>query len=339
MDRAARLRKALDAAPRVTLAHLPTPLEPLDRLSAELAGPKILVKRDDCTGLGLGGNKTRKLEFLLAEAQAQGADTVISTGGIQSNHVRQTAAAAAKLGLACELVLTRVVPWGGADYELIGNIQLDRLFGAKVHIHDGETDRAAAMQALAEGLMAKGKKPFLIPTGGSNATGALGYVGAALELYEQFEADALLVDAIVHASSSSGTQAGLSAGFAALDRSVQVIGIDVDADHEAVAEEARRLAREVWEVLNLEGRFPEDAVRLESGYAGEAYGLPTPEMREAVTLSARLEGLLLDPVYSGKAMAGPIGMVRCGRLSAGDTVVFVHTGGTPALFPYRAALE
>ncbi|HIC80856.1 MAG TPA: pyridoxal-phosphate dependent enzyme, partial [Kiloniellaceae bacterium] len=212
----------LAAQLRLRLAHLPTPLEPLERLSADLGGPRILVKRDDCTGLGLGGNKTRKLEFLLAEAAAQGADTVITTGGIQSNHVRQTAAAAAKLGLACELVLTRVVPWGGPDYELSGNIQLDRLFGAKLHLHDGDTDRIAAMESLAESLRRSGRSPYLIPTGGSNAIGALGYVAAAVELAGQLGEAGEKVAAVVHACSSGGTQAGLTAGFAALAPDVRV---------------------------------------------------------------------------------------------------------------------
>ncbi len=338
MDAGRGLRKALDAVPRMALAHLPTPLEPLPRLSAALGGPRILVKRDDCTGLGLGGNKTRKLEFLMAEAQAQGADTVISTGGIQSNHVRQTAAAAAKLGLTCELVLTRVVPWGGADYELTGNIQLDRLFGAKVYLRDGATDRGVAMQALADALRAEGKSPFMIPTGGSNATGALGYVAAAVELQAQFQDAGLQVDAIVHASSSCGTQAGLTAGFGELAPPVQVIGVDVDANPAAVAAETRRIALEVWDLLELRGALPESAVLVESGYSGKAYGLPTDAMREAVSLTARLEGLLLDPVYSGKAMAGLIGMVRSGRFTSDETIVFIHSGGTPALFAYREAL-
>ncbi|NIA67095.1 D-cysteine desulfhydrase [Pelagibius litoralis] len=338
MSQTDRLQAALNACPRLPLAHLPTPLEPLQRLSTALDGPEILVKRDDCTGLGLGGNKTRKLEFLMAEARTQAADTIITTGGIQSNHVRQTAAAAAKLGLACELVLTRVVPWGGPDYELIGNIQLDRLFGAKTHLHDGDTDRGAAMAALAERLQAKGRKPFAIPTGGSNATGALGYAAAALELREQLQAQDRTITAVVHASSSGGTQAGLTAGLAAVDPSVQVIGIDVDAHPAAVEGEVRRLAREVWDRLEPGGQLPEDSVRLEPGYAGDAYGLPTTEMRDAISLCAKLEGLLLDPVYSGKAMAGLIGMIRAGRFSQDDTIVFLHTGGTPALFPYREAL-
>ena len=333
------MERALATQPRLSLAHLPTPLEPLDRLTAELGGPRILVKRDDCSGLGLGGNKTRKLEFLMAEARSQGADTVISTGGIQSNHVRQTAAAAAKLGLACELVLTRVVPWGGADYELSGNIQLDRLFGARLHLHDGDTDRAAAMEALAEALRREGRRPFVIPTGGSSTTGALGYAAAALELHRQFVELDLRAGAIVHATSSGGTQAGLTAGFAALDPDVEVIGIDVDAHPAAVLAEVRRLGQAVWERLGLDGQVPEAAFALESGHAGAAYGLPTSEMRDAVGLSARLEGLLLDPVYSGKAMAGLIALVAAGRFSATDHVVFLHTGGMPALFPYREALE
>jgi len=330
---------ALDAIARRPLAHLPTPLEPLPRLTEALKGPQVLVKRDDCTGLGLGGNKTRKLEFLMADAQAQRADTVITTGGVQSNHVRQTAAAAARLGLACELVLTRVVPWGGADYELSGNIQLDRLFGARIHLHDGDTDRTAAMEALAESLQRAGRTPYLIPTGGSNAIGALGYAAAAAELAGQARERNVKIAAVVHASSSGGTQAGLSAGFAALDPAVRVIGIDVDAHPAAVAAEVRRLAAEVWTRLALPGDFPADKVILEAGYAGGAYGLPTSEMKAAVQRTAQLEGLLLDPVYSGKAMAGLFGLIEAGAFRPEDTVVFLHTGGTPALFPYREALE
>ncbi len=330
---------ALDGIARRRLAHLPTPLEDLPRLAEALEGPRLLVKRDDCTGLGLGGNKTRKLEFLMAEALARGADTVITTGGVQSNHVRQTAAAAARLGLACELVLTRVVPWGGPDYELSGNIQLDRLFGARIHLHDGDTDRAAAMENLAESLRRAGKMPYLIPTGGSNAVGALGYAAAAAELAAQAPQQGARISAVVHASSSGGTQAGLTAGFAALDPSVAVIGIDVDAHPAAVAAEVTRLAGEVWTRLGLPGAFAVEKVRVEGGYAGAAYGVPTEAMRAAVERSARLEGLLLDPVYSGKAMAGLIGLVAAGAFGRDDTVVFLHTGGTPALFPYRQVFE
>jgi L-cysteate sulfo-lyase len=232
-----------------------------------------------------------------------------------------------------------VVPWGGADYELGGNIQLDRLFGAKVHLHDGDTDRVAAMETLAEALRRDGRTPYLIPTGGSNATGALGYAAAAAELAAQAAAQGEKITAVVQASSSGGTQAGLTAGFAAIDPAVRVVGIDVDAHPEAVAGDVRRLAGEVWERLALPGAFPEDKVTLQTGYAGEAYGLPTGAMAEAVRRCARLEGLLLDPVYSGKAMAGLIGLIGAGAFSADDTVVFLHTGGMPALFPYREALE
>jgi len=338
-DLSKALARALAALPRRPLAHLPTPLEELPRLTAALEGPRLLVKRDDCTGLGLGGNKTRKLEFLMAEALEHNADTVITTGGVQSNHVRQTAAAAARLGLACELVLTRVVPWGGPDYETSGNIQLDRLFGARIHLHDGDTNRTAAMEALGESLRRAGRTPYLIPTGGSNVTGALGYAAAAQELAAQAAERGVKIAAVVHACSSGGTQAGLTAGFAALDPSVKVIGIDVDAHPEAVAAEVRRLAGDLWTRLGLPGDFPAERVALEAGYAGEAYGLPTEAMKAAVTRTAALEGLLLDPVYSGKAMAGLIGLVEAGAFTADDTVVFLHTGGTPALFPYREALE
>lgn len=335
----ADISQALAAIARRPLAHLPTPLEDLPRLTAALKGPRLLVKRDDCTGLGLGGNKTRKLEFLMAEALQHRADTVITTGGVQSNHVRQTAAAAARLGLACELVLTRVVPWGGPDYETGGNIQLDRLFGARIHLHDGDTDRTAAMEALGESLRRAGRMPYLIPTGGSNTTGALGYAAAAQELAGQAAAQGVKIAAVLHASSSGGTQAGLTAGFAAIDPSLRVIGIDVDAHSQAVAAEVHRLAGEVWARLGLPGDLPADKVILEPDYAGEAYGLPTEAMKSAVQRAARLEGLLLDPVYSGKAMAGLIGLVERGAFSSDETVVFLHTGGTPALFPYREALE
>ena len=260
-------------------------------------------------------------------------------GRPRSAAARQSAAAAAKLGLACELVLTRVVPWGGADYELSGNIQLDRLFGARVHLYDAGTDRTAAMESLAESLKRAGKRPYLIPTGGSNAVGALGYAAAAGELAAQAASQGEDIAAVVHASSSGGTQAGLTAGFAALAPAVRVVGIDVDANPQAVAAEATRLAGEVWEKLRLPGSFPQEAVILEGGYAGEAYGLPTGTMREAVERCARLEGLLLDPVYSGKAMAGLLGLIEAGRFSAGETVVFLHTGGIPALFPYRSVFD
>ncbi len=329
----------LDDFPRVTLAHLPTPLEPMERLGADLGGPRLFVKRDDCTGLALGGNKTRKLEFLMAEALAAGADSVITAGGVQSNHVRQTAAAAAKLGLAAHLVLSRNVPRTEAGYDRTGNILLDRLLGAKIQILPAGGDRAAAMDALAADLRAAGARPYVIPLGGSNATGALGYAACAGELLVQAEALSGGLDTIVLASSSGGSQAGLIAGLAALGHRARVIGIEVDGDRDGVAAAVHEVAAAVAERLGLVPGEVAARVEVVAGYGGPGYGLPTPEMRRAVELAARREGLLLDPVYSGKAMAGLIGLIAEGRFEPGERVVFLHSGGAPALFAYRSVFE
>ncbi len=334
----------LDRFPRVALAHLPTPLEPLERLSAHLGarpggGPRLFIKRDDCTGLAFGGNKTRKLEFLLAEALDRGADTVITAGGVQSNHVRQTAAAAAKLGLKAELVLVRNVPWPADDYARTGNIQLDRLLGARVHLFPPETDREAALTELAAELTAAGARPYVVPVGGSNEIGALGYAACARELAAQAEAMLGGFDYLVFASSSGGTQGGLTAGLALLGHRARAIGIDVDADPPMVEAVSRTLAAATAERLGARGPEAADRVEVVAGYAGERYGLPTEGMKRAVELIARLEGILLDPVYSGKAMAGLIGLIEAGRFRPRDRVVFLHSGGTPALFAYRSVFE
>ena len=334
----------LDRFPRVSLAHLPTPLEPLARLSAHLGtrfggGPRLFIKRDDCTGLAFGGNKTRKLEFLLAEALEGGADTVITAGGIQSNHVRQTAAAAAKLGLKAELVLARNVPWGGGEFEHTGNIQIDRLLGARIHLLPTETDRAAAMETLAAELRETGARPYVVPVGGSNPTGALGYANCARELAAQAEDMIEGFDYLVFASGSGGTQGGLVAGLTALGHRAQAIGIDVDADPPEVEAVSRELAAATAERLGARGSAAADRVEVVAGYAGKSYGLPTDGMKRAVELAARLEGLLLDPVYGGKAMAGLIGLIAEGRFQANARVVFLHGGGTPALFAYRSVFE
>lgn len=322
--------------PRLRFAHLPTPLEPLERLSRDLGGPRIYVKRDDCTGLAFGGNKTRKLEFLMADGLAHGADTVITAGGVQSNHVRQTAAAAARLGVDCELVLARNVSWDGVDYEDTGNVQLDRLFGAKLHFHPGDIDRDAAMDEIAGWVHARGGRPYVIPVGGSNAVGALGYAACALEIENQANDLGIEIDYVVHASSSGGTQAGLVSGFRAINSSTRVVGIDVDADTEAVAGDVGRLAQAMAERFDLPGDIADDVV-VKGGYAGGAYGSPTQGMIDAMTRLARTEALVLDPVYSGKAMAGLIDLATNGAFDRSDTVVFLHTGGTPSLFAYRTA--
>ena len=329
----------LDRLPRVRLAHLPTPLEPLPALTKHLGGPRIFVKRDDCTGLATGGNKTRKLEFLMADALEKGADTVITCGGVQSNHTRQTAAAAAKLGLACHLVQQQRAPWDDPDYGETGNMFLDRLLGAHFHSVPTEADRAPGMERVAEDLRAEGARPYVIPGGGSNEIGGLGYAGCALEIVEQAKAQDLAVDYVVIASGGGGTQGGLVAGLTACESGIRAIGIDIDAEGEAVAGRVRNIAGAIAERLDVRGGVADDAVEVNFDYAGEAYGRPTPGMVEAVTLLARIEGLVLDPVYTGKAMAGLIGLAREGFFKPADTVVFVHTGGTQALYAYRSAFE
>ncbi len=320
--------------PRRRLAHLPTPLEPMPRLSAHLGGPQLFVKRDDCTGLAGGGNKTRKLEFLIADALADGADTVITAGSVQSNHARQTAAAAAHCGLRCELVLPRFVPWEGPGYEVVGNVLLDRLLGAEVHLLPADTDRDAAMARVAEKARVRGARPYVIPVGGSNALGALGYVECAAELLRQAADLGIAIDALVTASGSGGTQAGLVVGCQRLAADFPVIGMCDAAPAQELAETVRALVAALGELLGGSRDIDWGRVEFLDAYAGAGYGLPTDAMVEAVTLAARLEGLLLDPVYTGKALAGLIDLVRRGRFRGDDTVVFVHTGGAAALDAY-----
>ncbi len=319
----------LSQFPRQSFAHLPTPLELMPRLGEHLGGPRILVKRDDCTGLALGGNKTRKLEFLLAEALAQGADTLVTTGGVQSNHVRQTAAAAARAGLSCHLVLAPAVAWDDPAYDISGNVQLDHLLGAQVHLLPPGTDRDKALGRMARALKSQGKNPYVIPSGGSNATGALGYVACALELAEQAGAMGETIDYLVLASGSGGTQAGLIAGMR-----TQILGIDITADATKLTKKVRDIAQATLDHLGRKAAPDEDTLHIVEGYAGPAYGLPTEQMRAAVRLAARLEGLILDPVYTGKAFAGLVDLVRQGRFTKDQTVVFLHTGGMPGLFAY-----
>lgn len=323
--------------PRVRLAHLPTPLEPLDRLSDHLGGPRIWVKRDDCTGLATGGNKTRKLEFLVADALEQQADTLITAGGLQSNHVRQTAAAAAKLGLACDLVLQRNVDWPEPSYQVGGNILLDRLMGATLHIKEKDSDREAEMVNLAARLKSEGRTGYIIPVGGSNATGALGYANCALELVNQANDLGVAFDTLVHASGSAGTQAGLVVGLQAINAGIEVVGV-VDSNSAAELDvKVRAVATDLADKLGVTVDL--DAIECLDGYVGAGYGIPTDGMVEALRLCASLEGLILDPVYSGKAMAGLIDQIRLGRFSRGQTVVFVHTGGSAALSAYASAFE
>lgn len=329
-------RDRLNGFARFPLAHLPTPLEPLDALTAALGGPRLLVKRDDCTGLALGGNKTRKLEFLLADALAKDTTVLVSEGGLQSNHVRQTAAAAARAGLRCVLALDNRVGWPDPNYQSNGNLFLDRLLGATVQLcREGETREERSRAVIAE-LEAAGERPYYIPTGGSNAIGGLGYALCAQELLDQAEASGETIDHVVLASGSGGTQGGFLAGLRAAGSSLQCHGIDIDKDPEGVRDNVRAVADDTGALLGV-AEPRDDDISIVEGFAEPGYGQPNAAMIEAVTLLARAEGLLLDPVYSGKAMAGLVALIRQGRFRKDETVVFIHTGGQAALFSYTSA--
>ncbi|MEM7195968.1 MAG: D-cysteine desulfhydrase [Pseudomonadota bacterium] len=329
----------LSRFPRVHLAHLPTPLEHLPNLSKALGGPEIYIKRDDCTGLGTGGNKTRKLEFLIAEAVNAGADTVITQGAVQSNHARQTAAAAVKFGMKCEILLENRTESTQRDYLKSGNVFLDRLFGANVTHFPKDTDMNAAMEARADELKAGGKLPYIVPGGGSNAIGALGYVNCAIETLTQANNQGLKIDHFVTATGSTGTQAGLVVGLEATHSGIPLTGISVRAEKEAQEENVYKLAAETAEHMGIPGVVSRDKVIADSNYVGGGYGVPTDSMIEAVTLMARHEAILMDPVYSGKGLAGLIDYIRDGRIAAGANVVFLHTGGSAALFGYLDAFD
>lgn len=322
---------------RVRLGHFPTPLEPMDNLARLLGGPRLWIKRDDCTGLSTGGNKTRKLEFLLADAQAHDADIVITQGATQSNHARQTAAAAARLGMACHILLEDRTGYTDDAYTANGNVLLDRLHGATIERRAGGSDMQAEMEAVAARLASAGRKPYVIPGGGSNPVGALGYVNAVLELAQQSADMGVHVDHLVHATGSAGTQAGLVAGLQAMHSAIRLLGIGVRAPREKQERMVYDLACRTWSLLGLDGELPRSAVQANCDYVGDGYGLPTSGMAEAVTLLARTEGILLDPVYTGKGMAGLIDLVRKGRFSKDQNIVFLHTGGSAALFGYANA--
>jgi L-cysteate sulfo-lyase len=324
--------------PKVLLGHWPTPLEPMLRINEMHKGPELWVKRDDCSGLAFGGNKTRKLEYLLGDAQLKGATTLLTAGGVQSNHARQTAAAAARVGLGCELFLEQVDGITEADYSHSGNVLLDQLLGARVHRLPAGQDLDEAMALRAQTLSALGQVPYVMPVGGSNAIGSLGYVDCGLELAQQLEAQQLSFDAIVLATGSAGTQAGLLAGLALAGMDIPVLGITVSRSSETQCEKVLALLHEVQDVL-VQPRLNADHVICFDQYYGASYGDPTPQMIEAVRLAASLEGLLLDPVYSGKAFAGLLDLVRHGYFDSSDRILFLHTGGGPGLFAYSECLS
>ncbi len=323
--------------PRIRCGHFPTPLEPMENLSKHLGGPKLWIKRDDCTGLSSGGNKTRKLEFLMAEAVAREADTVITQGATQSNHARQTAAIAAKLGMACHILLEDRTGYPDEAYTLNGNVLLDQLHGASISKRPGGTDMQKEMDILAADLGKKGKRCYVIPGGGSNPVGALGYVNAALELLNQATEMGLRIDHLVHATGSAGTQAGLVAGLAMLNSQIPVLGIGVRAPKDRQEASVFALAEKTCAHVGVPGAVKREHVVANCDYVGQGYGIPTEGMVEALKLVANKEGILLDPVYSGKGMAGLIDLIKKGKFKKDENVVFLHTGGSVGLFGYPNA--
>jgi D-cysteine desulfhydrase len=325
----------IETLPRFRLAQLPTPIERLDRLSGELGGPDLLIKRDDLTGLALGGNKARKLEFLVGQALEQGADTLVTAGAAQSNHCRQTAAAAAKAGLKCELILNDQKP-----VRQNGNLLLDELLGAKCHWIE-RPQFPVKLSELPEQLRAQGRKPYVIGIGGSNGVGATGYVLAMIELEGQLRTTQHRVDHIVFASSSGGTQAGMVLGAQLAGFGGQVHGVSVDKDNlerEAYDEEVATIANDCAQYIGSDIRLTKQHIKVVYGYTGEGYGVVSNLEREAIRLMARNEGVILDPVYTGRAFGGLIDLIRKGAFKRGESVLFWHTGGAPALFAYAKEL-
>lgn len=335
----ARIRALLDGFDREPLLEGPTPIQRLHRLEAALdTGVALFVKRDDLMGLGGGGNKLRKLEFLLGAAKAQGCDTFITTGALQSNHARLSAAACARAGLACELVLRRTVAREDADYRHSGNQLLDPLFGATMHVLPGDADAMAFTHDRASELERGGARAYVVGAGGSSPVGCLGYVAAAEEILTQEQALGARFARTIVANGSSGTHAGLAAGMAlAGEDPARILSYTVLAPLDEAQAATRALADAT--LAGLDAPPLSQPLAIDGSQLGDGYGVPTDAMLEAVRLMARSEGLLLDPVYSGKAFAGLIAAVRAGHYASGDALLFVMTGGTPGLYAYRTIFE
>jgi D-cysteine desulfhydrase len=324
----------LSRFPRRRYTEGRTPIEKLERLTAEVGGPTIYIKRDDLLGLAAGGNKTRKLEFLVADALAKGSDTLVTGGAVQSNHCRLTLAAAVKEGLRCFLVLEERVPGSYKD-DASGNNFLFRLMGVSgVKVVPGGSNMLAELETVAEDLKSKGRKSYVIPVGGSNPIGATGYAACALEILSQVFELGIRIDRIVLGSGSSGTHAGLVAGLFGLNSAIPVVGINVSRPKEAQEQLVHSLVERTAAHLGIRERVPKEAVLCFGDYVGPGYSRPTPEMAEAVRMLARTEAILLDPVYTGKAMAGLVDLSRKGFFEKNENVLFLHTGGSPALYAY-----
>lgn len=321
-----------DGLPRVSLGFFPTPLHELPNLSKALGGPRIWMKRDDQTGLASGGNKTRKLEFSVADALAKDADTLVTLGAVQSNHCRQTAAAAVRYGLKCVVVLR-----GHAPQHITGNLLLDHLLGAKV-VFAGDREREEVAEEVVAELRAGGANPYFMPVGASNEVGAMGFVAGMEELVGQLGPLHLHPDRVVVASSSAGTQAGMCVGARLLGFKGQVTGIAIDSTRAELSAEVARIANGALQKLGRAPDFSAAEVTAYDGYLGAGYSIMGEPEQEAIELLARYEGILLDPVYTGRAMAGMIDLIRKGEFGKKETLVFWHTGGAVALYAYADQL-
>ena len=337
----------LDNFPRHPLTFGPSPVHPLERLTAHLGGASLWAKREDCnSGLAFGGNKTRKLEYIVPDAIAQGADTLVSIGGYQSNHTRQVAAVAAHLGLKCRLVQERWVDWDDPVNDTVGNILLSRIMGADVRLDESGFDigiRQSWEEAIAE-VEAAGGKPYAIPAGASeHPLGGLGFANWAFEVTEQERQLGVFFDTIVVCTVTGSTHAGMIAGFAALEdltgRPRRVLGIDASATLEKTVDQVTRIARNTAALIELGRDLREDEITVLAGWAGDLYGVPVESTIEAIQLSGRLEGMIIDPVYEGKSMAGLVDLVTSGQIPSGSTVLYAHLGGQPALNAYSGIFD
>lgn len=334
METMETMKAKIEKLPRVRLVNLPTPLDEMPRLTKLLKGPHLWIKRDDSTGLAFGGNKERKTEFVLADALSKKADVVITTGGVQSNHARATTAAAKKLGLEVVLVM-----YGKKPKEYYGNLLLNHLLGANITFVDADGPKFSVISKdIAEKLKKEGRRPYVIPTGASYPVGAVSYVNALLELLEQASDRGLKIDYVIHAAGSGGTQAGLILANKALNSKIHILGMCAEPDGDWLVKETVEIANGTAKLLDLKVKVEAKDVTLIKDYAGDEYGVLTSQALEAIRLLAQIEGILLDPVYTSKAMAGLIDMARRKCFKKDDNVVFIHTGGTPALFAYKTKL-